>query len=151
MIQFKKTLPEAVTPTRAGPNEAGFDLTLVRYVEQVGTNAQMFDTGIAVTPPAGYYSLVVPRSSIVKHNVFLTNSVGVIDPTYTGSIKVVLSKNGVVNVWDGFLQSLPLRLCQLLFLPMLPAHIGALEVQELTQTSRGDRGFGSTDVSKNSD
>ena len=57
MIQFKKMLSDAVIPTRAGPNEAGFDLTLVRYVEQVGVNAHMFDTGIAVTPPAGYYSL----------------------------------------------------------------------------------------------
>ena len=149
MIQFKKTLPDAVIPTRAGPNEAGFDLTLVRYVEEVGTNAHMFDTGIAVTPPAGYYSLVVPRSSIVKHNVFLSNSVGVIDPTYTGSIKVVLSSTFHVAVNPRSICGL--RLCQLLFLPMLPAHIGALEVQELTQTSRGDRGFGSTDVSKNSE
>lgn len=94
-------LSDAVIPTRAGPNEAGFDLTLVRYVEQVGVNAHMFDTGIAVTPPAGYYSLVVPHSSIVKHNVYVTNSVGVIDPTYTGSIKVVLSStyHWAVNLW----------------------------------------------------
>jgi deoxycytidine triphosphate deaminase len=69
--------------------KAGFDLTLVRYIEQV-------------TPPAGYYALVVPHSSIAKHNVYFTNSVGVIDPTYTGSIKVVLSSTYycAVNLWD---------------------------------------------------
>jgi len=135
-------LPDAVIPTRAGPNEAGFNLTLVRFLEEVGANAHMFDTGIAVTPPAGYYTLVVPHSSIVKHNVYLTNSVGLIDPTYTGSINVVLSST---YHWAVNPRSIcGVRLCQLLFSPMLPAHIGALEVQELTPTSLGDRG--STDV-----
>jgi dUTP pyrophosphatase len=148
MIQFKKTLEEAVVPTRAGPNEAGFDLTLVRYVEPVGENAYMFDTGIAVSPPPGYYSIVVPRSSIVKQGVFLSNSVGVIDATYTGSIKVVLSfQSDSPQLLDAFLRKLPLKLCQLLFLPMIPPYIGSVEVQELAPTTRGAGGFGSTDFS----
>jgi dUTP pyrophosphatase len=144
MIQFCKTRPDAVLPTRAGPEEVGYDLTLVAYELPVGTKAHMFDTGICVQPPPGYFSMVVPRSSIVRRGVFLTNSVGIIDPTYTGALKVVLSelRGGAI---DSLKYELPLKLCQLVFLPMLPASVQAVEVAELQPTSRGDGGFGSTD------
>ena len=144
MIQFCKTRPDAVLPTRAGPEEVGYDLTLVAYELPVGTKSHMFDTGICVQPPPGYFSMVVPRSSIVRRGVFLTNSVGIIDPTYTGALKVVLSelRGGAI---DSLKYELPLKLCQLVFLPMLPASVQAVEVAELQPTSRGDGGFGSTD------
>ena len=164
MIQFKKTLPEAVIPRRAGPQEAGFDVTLVRYEKQMAPNAYMFDTGIALSPPPGYYALLVARSSLVKYNVLLTNSMGVIDPTYTGSLKVVLSFLGEETL-DTFVPRLPLKLCQLLFLPFL-AHLVEVEVSELSEMSpeaaaataattaattarRGANGFGSTDNNNN--
>lgn len=146
MIQFCKTRPDAVLPTRAGPNEVGYDLTLIAYDRPMGVNAHMFDTGISVQPPPGYFSMVVPRSSIVRRGVFLTNSVGIIDPTYTGSLKIVLSElhSGAL---DTLRYQLPMKLCQLVFLPMLPAVgiVDAVEVPELQPTSRDDGGFGSTD------
>jgi len=146
MIQFCKTRPDAVLPTRAGPDEVGYDLTLVAFEKHMGVSSYMFDTGIAVKPPPGYFSMVVPRSSIVKQGVFLTNSVGIIDPTYTGSLKVVLSElhSGAMQA---FMYQLPIKLCQLVFLPMLPAVaiMDAVEVTELQPTNRNDGGFGSTD------
>ena len=155
MIQFKKTLPEAVIPRRAGPHEAGFDMTLVRYEKQMAANAYMFDTGIALCPPPGHYAIVVPRSSLVYQGVVLTNSLGVIDPTYTGSIKVVLSFIDAATTLETFLPRLPLKLCQLLFLPMLQ-HYVEVEVSRLGNEvvstteeemgrTRGSHGFGSTD------
>jgi dUTP pyrophosphatase len=143
MIQFCKRSPNAVIPTRAGPLEAGFDLTLIEYEKPVAINSFMFDTGIAVQPPSGYFCVVVPRSSIVKNDVILTNSMGVIDPTYTGSIKVVLSEVSQGSI-ENLLFKLPIKLCQLIFLPLLPP-VQVLEVQAFEATSRNDGGFGSTD------
>jgi dUTP pyrophosphatase len=147
MIQFCKTKPNGVIPTRAGPEEVGYDLSLIEYEQPVGVNSHMFDTGISVQPPPGYFSMVVPRSSIVRRSVFLTNSVGIIDPTYTGSIKVVLSEmtSGAI---DSLKYQLPIKLCQLLFLPMLPASMESVEVLALTETNRNSGGFGSTDARK---
>jgi dUTP pyrophosphatase len=144
MIQFCKTRPDAVVPTRAGADEVGYDLTLVEYDRPMGVNSHMFDTGISVQSPPGYFCMVVPRSSIVRRGVVLTNSVGIIDPTYTGALKVVLSELHPGAV-DALRYQLPLKLCQLVFLPLLPASIDAVEVSELGHTSRGGNGFGSTD------
>lgn len=144
MIQFCKKREDAVIPTKAGPEEVGYDLTLVEYERPIGVNSHMFDTGISLKPPPGYFTMVVPRSSIVRKSVVLSNSVGIIDPTYTGSIKVVLSELHPGAV-DALQYQLPLPLCQLVFLPMLPASVHSVEVTELQETSRNDGGFGSTD------
>jgi dUTP pyrophosphatase len=144
MIQFCRTRSDAVIPTRAGPDEVGYDLTLIEYERAMGANSHMFDTGISVQSPPGYFCMVVPRSSIVKRGVILSNSVGIIDPTYTGALKVVLSevRSGAL---EALRQMLPITLCQLVFLPMLPAAVQAVEVPELQTTNRGNNGFGSTD------
>lgn len=146
MIQFRKTRPDAVIPVRAGPEEVGYDLTMLEYIKPLCINAHMFDTGIALQPPSGYFAMVVPRSSIVKKGVILSNSVGIIDPTYTGSIKVVLSEiqSGAI---DCLKYQLPIALCQIVFLPMMPL-VQAVEVTELEDTTRNDGGFGSTDHKK---
>ena len=52
----------------------------------------MFDTGICIQPPDGFYTEIVPRSSISKTGYILANSIGIIDPTYRGSLKIVLTK-----------------------------------------------------------
>lgn len=144
MIQFCKKRQDAVVPTRAGPDEVGYDLTIIAYERPMGVSSHMFDTGVAVQPPPGYFSIVAPRSSIVKHGVFLTNSVGIIDPTYTGSLKVVLSELHP-GALDTLRYTLPIKLCQLIFVPMLPSSIQATVVQELQSTDRSEGGFGSTD------
>lgn len=143
MIQFCKKRSDAVIPTKAGPHEAGYDLTILNLEKSVGVNAFMFDTGVAVKPPEGYFSVVVPRSSIVKQGVILTNSMGVIDPTYTGSIKVVLSEIHSGSI-DTLVHQLPIKLCQLIFLPLLQ-NVPVQVVDSLDTTTRNDGGFGSTD------
>jgi dUTP pyrophosphatase len=144
VVQFCKKRPDAVLPTRAGPLEAGFDLTVLEFEKNVAVNSYLFDTGIALSPPAGYFAAVVPRSSLVKLGVMLTNSVGIIDPTYTGSIKVVLSEIHA-GAMDSLRYQLPLKLCQLVFLPLL-TDVQVMEVAFLEATSRNSGGFGSTDL-----
>ena len=83
----------AVIPTKAGDQEVGYDLTAINFVKRLGTNTFMYDTGISVEPPAGYYTEIVPRSSIVKSGYILTNSIGIIDPTYRGTLKNRFNKS----------------------------------------------------------
>lgn len=96
-------------------------------------------TGIALEVPEGCAGLVYARSSLgAKRGLAPANKVGVIDPDYRGEIRVVLLNHGKVaqTIEHGE------RVAQFLITPVLtPAYE---EVEELTDTSRGTGGFGST-------
>ena len=92
IIKFKKTLIDAVVPSAATKGDVGYDLTAIELVKKMGKNTYMYDTGICVEPPVGFYTEIVPRSSIVKTGYVLSNSVGIIDPHYSGSLKVCFTK-----------------------------------------------------------
>lgn len=84
-VKFKKLHPDASVPRKAHPSDAGFDLVATSCVfDEYG--CATYGTGIAVEIPKGYVGLVFPRSSINKQDIFLTNSVGVIDSGYRGEI-----------------------------------------------------------------
>jgi deoxyuridine 5'-triphosphate nucleotidohydrolase len=139
-LKIKLHSDDAVLPIKAGPQEVGYDLTAISKVKTIG-QMTMYDTGISVEPPEGFFSQIVPRSSIVKSGYILSNSVGVIVPTYTGTLKICLTKI------DPMAESLelPFTLCQLVFHKSY--HFPIEVVSELTGTSRGDGAFGSTDQS----
>lgn len=134
------TWPDAVLPAKAGPQEVGYDLTLVRVHERLDDDTIMYDTGVIAKPPEGYYLEVVPRSSIVKSGWIMANSVGIIDPTYRDTIKVVLKRvrSDTPEI------ELPKRLCQLLLRRMEGAGVVIRGVDALDHTTRTG-GFGSTD------
>lgn len=137
-LQVVRMDPSAALPKKAIASDAGYDLTLIRLAQQKGS-LYMYDTGVSVCPPPGFYLDMVPRSSIIKSGYMLANSVGVIDPAYRGSIKVPLIKIDP----DAPDLELPQRLVQL-----IPRRVHNLEVTELSgwtqQTQRGEAGFGST-------
>lgn len=136
-FQFKKTLPNAVAPTKAHATDSGFDLVLVEKIKEEN-GVVFYDTGIAVQPPPGYYFELVGRSSISKTGYMLANNIGIIDNDYRGSIKVALVKHNK-DMPD---LELPIRLVQII--PQIVRDITAMEVTELSDTVRGDGGFGST-------
>jgi len=113
----------------------------------------MYDTGISVEPPEGYYTEIVPRSSISKTGFVLANSIGVIDPTYRGTLKIVLTDvdspgkliqhNSHSSQVIGRPMTCPFTLTQLVVRKIEEVDIKIVE--ELTVTSRGEGGFGSTD------
>lgn len=137
-----KTLENAVFPSKIRVSDSGYDLTIVDIWKTVG-NVIFYDTGIRVKPPFGYFFMVVPRSSLSKTGYILVNSVGIIDRSYTGSIKVALQK---VNESMPDLE-LPARLVQLIPIPAV--HIEPIYVDSLEETSRGEGGFGSTNNNEN--
>jgi len=141
MIQFKRTSVDAVVPKKAGENEVGYDLTAITLDKSINENTYMFDTGIQVKPPDGYYLEIVPRSSIVKTGYMLANSVGIIDPTYRGNLKIVLTKTSKLSP----ALALPFTKCQLVLRKMETSSIVDIGDKKWEQTTRGSGGFGSTD------
>lgn len=141
-VKFRKLVSEAVTPQYAQDGDAGMDLTATSF--RVSDTFMEFGTGIAVEIPHGYVGLLFPRSSITKSapGVSLKNSVGVIDSNYRGEILVrfELPYQGYVK------QSIPVvgeKVAQLFIIPYPRVHLE--EVQELSDSNRGEGGFGSTD------
>lgn len=135
-IKFKKMNPNAVMPKQGTIGAAGFDLTAVS-IEKNETMLK-YDTGIAVEIPPGYVGLVFPRSSVCKTGLSLANSVGVIDSDFRGSISLVFYKNTqcIVPYWPGD------RIGQLVIVPI--PEVEYVEVEELSETERGEGGYGST-------
>ncbi|GAB6075654.1 dUTP diphosphatase [Desulfurobacterium crinifex] len=135
---FKVSLEEgAIAPFKKRISDSGWDLHLVKLIKKEG-NLYFFDTGVRVAPPPGFYFDLVPRSSIYKSGFVLANSVGIIDMTYRGTIKVPLIKVDSSKPDP----ELPWRAVQL-----IPRRFFPLEVElstSLDRTIRGEGGFGST-------
>ena len=141
VIKFKLNIKGAVLPTRAGNNEVGFDLTIINKIKDIDPYTSLYDTGVCVQPPDNYYFEVVPRSSLYKLGYVLSNSVGIIDPTYRGTIKIALTK---INKQAPEI-TLPNKRFQLIPREFLSNIFTCEEVEELSDTDRGEGGFGSTD------
>ena len=142
IVKFRKLVPEAVTPRYAQDGDAGMDLTATSF--RVSDTFIEFGTGIAVEIPHGHVGLLFPRSSITKSapGVSLKNSVGVIDSNYRGEILVrfELPYSGHTG---GNIPVVGDRVAQLIIIPYPKVHLE--EVQELSDSNRGNGGFGSTD------
>jgi dUTP pyrophosphatase len=141
-VKIKKLSPLAVIPKYAKPGDAGMDLTATSYSVADG-GRHVYGTGIAIEIPEGYVGLLFPRSSLVKHDLRLANSVGVIDSQYRGEIRFIFESNGmnqdrhtkaIYKVGD--------RIGQIIIMPY--PKILFLESDELSDTERGAGGFGSS-------
>jgi deoxyuridine 5'-triphosphate nucleotidohydrolase len=137
MFKYTKTIEGAMPPSKAHVTDTGYDLCLVKKIKEEN-GMIMYDTGIAVQPPIGYYFELVGRSSISKTGYIVANSIGIIDASYTGSLKVALIK--VVKKTPDLV--LPARLVQLI--PRQLIHLDAVEVSDLNTTQRAQGGFGSS-------
>lgn len=139
MFKWARTDPAAVAPAKNRPSDTGYDLTVISKIKEVD-NVCYYDTGIKVEPPVGYYFDVVGRSSISKTGWMLANNIGIIDASYRGTIIIAL-----VRVRDDAEEiSLPMRIAQMI--PRRVFYMENVEVDEseLTDTVRGEGGFGSS-------
>ena len=140
-IRVKKLHPNAMLPTYGSAEAAGADLyaCLEEAVTIQPGEVYWVPTGIALEVPKGCAGLVYARSSLgAKRGLAPANKVGVVDSDYRGEVKVVLLNHSKQP------QTLAPgeRVAQFVITPVLtPAYE---EVEELTDTSRGAGGFGST-------
>ena len=141
IIRVKKLKENAILPTYGSAGAAGADLyaCLEEAVTILPGETAWIPTGIALEVPVGCAGLVYARSSLgVKRGLAPANKVGVIDSDYRGEIRVVLLNHGKEpqTIFSGE------RVAQFIITPVLtPVYE---EVPELSDTSRGAGGFGST-------
>ena len=127
-----------IIPKYAHDGDAGADLFATSKTLQ--GDIITYGTDLALEIPDGYVGLIFPRSSIYKKDLELCNSVGVIDSTYRGEIKLkfrLLQTSIDPNTYD-----VGDRIAQIVFVKFDQANF--IESEELSQSRRGSDGFGSS-------
>jgi dUTP pyrophosphatase len=138
MIKVVRKDSNAIIPTRANESDIGLDLVAIKKHKVLSSGTVLFDTGITISPPNGYYIEIVPRSSISKSGWILANSIGTIDPSYRGNLYIALAPLEK----DTPEPELPFCLCQMVLRKAEYSEV--IEVDDLDDTERGEGGFGST-------
>lgn len=141
-LKIKRLSDKAVFPIRAHQNDAGIDLTCTDITQEINEAGQLilvYHTGLAVEIPEGYVGLAFQRSSVATKSITLTNCVGVIDSGYRGEI---LGKFRSTTDVVPAIYKPGERFAQLVIVPYLNVELE--EVTELSETDRGEGGFGST-------
>jgi dUTP pyrophosphatase len=139
-IKVKKLHPNAVIPSYSKVGDAGMDLTITSEIENT-TYSVSYGFGIAIEIPKNYVGLIFPRSSVRNQELVLSNCVGVIDSGYRGELQATFKKT---NGLDSLKYKVGERGAQIIILPY--PQVKMVESEELTNTERGDGGFGSTGV-----
>ena len=139
-LRFQRLSEEAVIPSRAHPGDAGLDLYSVESAHIGPGERWGVGTGVAVEIPEGHAGLVLPRSGLAReHGIALVNSPGLIDSGYRGEIRILLLNTDPAET---FRVGPGERIAQLLLVPFALA--GAVEAEALTESARGEGGFGSS-------
>ena len=134
---------QGVLPIRAHSTDAGLDLTATRLTQEVDASGKLilvYHTDIAVEIPEGYVGLLFMKSSVYNRSLTLTNAVDVIYSGYRGEIisKFKITTDAIPSVYqpgEKFAQ-----------LVIVPVALDETEfVDELSNTERGEGGFGSTE------
>lgn len=144
-IQFKK-LPHAKDlplPSYESAFAAGMDIraALEEPVTLQSGERQLIPSGLKMAMPKGYEAQMRPRSGLAyRHGITMLNTPGTIDADYRGELKML-----AVNLGDeAFTINHGDRIAQMVIAPVIQAEVN--QVEELTDTERGDGGFGSTGV-----
>jgi len=137
-VKIKKLHSDAVKPKYAKESDAGMDLVATSIIEN--TSFQItYGIGLAIEIPDGMVGLIFPRSSIRNTELMLSNAVGVIDAGYRGELQATFNK---LNGLDSVSYNVGDRIAQIIIVPHPIIQI--VEVDELSESSRGIGGFGST-------
>jgi dUTP pyrophosphatase len=150
-VRIKKINPLAQIPTYAKDGDAGMDVIATSIISDTPTQIT-YGLGIALEIPNGFVGLVFPRSSIRKTGLQLSNSVGVIDSGYRGELQATFNKlfggeamydeMKVKEIQPNDFYKVGDRVAQIMIIPYPPIEFE--EANELSDTERGEGGFGST-------
>jgi dUTP pyrophosphatase len=139
-LRFKRLHEQATLPERAYPGDAGLDLAACERVELEPGARAVVGTGLAVAIPDGHAGFVQPRSGLAaRHGIAVVNSPGLVDAGYRGELKVVLLNT---DRSETFVVEPGMRIAQLVLVPVATPE--PEEVEELSESDRGERGFGSS-------
>ncbi len=140
-VMIKKLHPLATMPKYMTELAAGMDICalLNEPIQLAPGERSLIPTGLAFAIPPGFEIQVRPRSGLaIKHGIALVNAPGTIDADYRGEVRIILINHGqesfTINSGD--------RIAQLIVAPVSQADL--VEVSELSETLRGEGGFGHT-------
>ena len=137
-IRVKRLHPDAKIPKAAKVGDVAFDLYSVIDYELKSGERYAVPTGIAIEIPAGYEGQVRPRSGLaLKDGITVLNTPGTIDSGYRGEVKTIMINHGDIS----FKINKGMRISQLAIRPV--PKVEFIEVDELSDTDRGEGGFGS--------
>lgn len=140
-ILIKRISPKAIIPKYETTGSSGLDVAafLDKPIEIKPREKVIVPTGIALSIPKGFEVQIRPRSGLAaKNDITVLNTPGTIDSDYRGEIKIILINLGK----NSFIIDSGLRIAQMVVAPVVHAQL--VEVEELSNTDRGDGGFGST-------
>jgi dUTP pyrophosphatase len=140
-LKIRKIREDAVIPRYAhGPEEdAGMDLHAVEAVTLAPGETKLVPTGLCIELPSGFEAQIRPRSGLaLKHSITLPNSPATIDPGYRGEIRVIMLNLGreAFEIRPGD------RIAQIVITRY--EAVKWVEGDELSESRRGDGGFGSS-------
>ena len=141
VVKFKRLSPNATIPSYQTAGAAGADLHAAN--EETMTvfpgATVLVPTGLAMELPPGYEAQVRPRSGLSVKGIAVANSPGTIDEDFRGEVKVILRNHGqTLTIHKGD------RVAQLVIARVVQAELA--DASELSETERGEGGFGSTGV-----
>ena len=136
-LNIKKLNPRATLPVYNHEGDAGMDMFALEDILVPARGRALANTGIAMEIPMGFVGLFWGKSGLAVHHGIIT-SAGVIDAGYRGEVKVAL-----VNISDeDYVIEAGHKVAQLLIQKV--EHPEVVEVSELSDTARGEKGFGSS-------
>ena len=139
-LAIRRLRDDAVLPERAYSGDAGLDLAACERVELAPGERATVPTGLAVAIPEGFAGFVQPRSGLAaRHGLTVVNSPGLVDSGYRGELRVVLLNT---DTSEPFVVEPGMRIAQLVVVPV--PGVEPVEVDELPESERGVRGFGSS-------
>lgn len=145
VICLKKTHPDAVLPVaniqEHGTGDTGYDLTAIEAVDIMQGSSAIVPVGLTLADiDPGYWIRIEPRSGLgFKHSI--QPHLGVIDNGYRGDLAVKLYN---FNQHESYKVNKGDRIAQLVVYPLIQPHFRF--VDDVTETSRGAKGFGSSDI-----
>ena len=143
-LKVLKLADLAIIPKYEHPHDAGLDLISIEELELPAGESKFIHTGISIELPPGTEAQIRPRSGLaLKHQITVLNTPGTIDEGYRGEIGVILINHGK----KPFKISKGMKIAQMVIAPVIRVEIE--EVDNLSDTSRGTGGFGSTGITAN--
>ena len=138
-LLIEKMNQDAIIPLKAHEGDAGMDLFSIEDITLQSMERKLIHTGIKIQLPKNTEAQIRPRSGLaLKYGITVLNTPGTIDEGYRGEIGVIL-----INLSkEEFKVEKGMKIAQMVIKPILNVEVE--EVNELTETSRGEGGFGST-------
>ena len=144
-VKIKRLVEDAVIPSYAHDTDAGLDLVATSYEYKDDIHCHVYGTGLAVEIPEGYVGLLFLRRSNRKAEAYLTSRGGVVGGGYRGEIMLSFKTRDYKEVAIQQLYKpyeVGDKVAQLIIMPY--PKIKFIEVDELSNSDRGENGHGST-------